>query len=69
MDSSTNRKLHLECVLSPQNEITATLSTVSDFSNIAAIEYPENARIYLLSEIDTPIEFEYDPANFPRGRA
>lgn len=44
----------------PGQEITATLSTVSDFSNIVAIDYPENARIYLLTNIDTPFEFQYD---------
>ncbi len=53
-------KLLIECVMTPGQEIQATLSTVANFSDSKKIEYPENARIYLITKIDTPLEFEYD---------
>lgn len=52
--------LVLECYLRPAEEITATLQTVANFTDIHAVYRPENARVYLLTDIDTPFEFEYD---------
>ncbi len=60
LNLENDEKLQIECTLVPGKEITATLSTVSNFADIENIIYPENARIYLLTQIDAPFEFKYD---------
>lgn len=55
-----DEKLQIECVIVPGKEITATLSTVSNFSDIQNIVYPENAIIYLRTGTDASFSFKYD---------
>ena len=53
-------KLLLECILEPGHEITAKLSTVAHFSQIDNVIYPEDARVYLTTNLDVPLEFQFD---------